>query len=204
MTNLQTALQFLHDNAHRAGSFDDGVRCLVEYYSKKSRIPVRRAVCKFRFATDLDRLTRWFQRLLTSEPPARTINAFWFGLFTSVGSDNKEDYALYVAGSKRYRKGDVDGDWQVDPEYWPEDRYAPSSGLSALYKAIAPRPYRWKIFGEYVLCLGYGCLVAHHLCRRLDRKLILGSRKDRAVAVGFDEGDFVELGTFDATGVTKA
>lgn len=51
---------------------------------------------------------------------------------------------------------------------------------------------------SYVLTLGYGALAAKHLCRRLDRNLLLGENEEREVIVGFPEGDAMVIGTISA------
>ncbi len=146
----------------------------------------------------------WLREVLATEPPATTITAYWFGIFNPHDDDDNVGADVYVSGSARFA-GDINGeDWNVSPAYWPEGRYADSRVLRALYR----RAYRGKRSlendAEYPLALGYAAFAVAHLCRVIPPRLLLGSASERAVIVGFDDGDMVELGIVRADGLVLA
>ncbi len=55
-------------------------------------------------------------------------------------------------------------------------------------------------YGEYVLCLGFGGLIIKTLAERIAPETWLGNSRARAVAIGFDSGDGILLGSITKTG----
>jgi hypothetical protein len=55
-------------------------------------------------------------------------------------------------------------------------------------------------YGEYVLCLGFGGLIINTLADKIGTETWLGNSKTRAVAIGFDSGDGILLGSITKTG----
>jgi hypothetical protein len=53
---------------------------------------------------------------------------------------------------------------------------------------------------EYVVCLGYAGLVIKHLAATLPVQKWLGAARTRSVAIGFDAGDGIVLGSFTKKG----
>lgn len=142
-------------------------------------------------------LSKWLSEVLRKEPPSSRINAFWFGLYhpTSRGSD------VYVAGSDQFDPSDTTADWASAPAWWPGGRYANSRGLFQLFKSLRRFPSEARQFAEWLLLLGYAALSVARLCRVLDADLLLGRRRERAIAVGFDDGDFLVLGSLTRSGL---
>jgi hypothetical protein len=151
------------------------------------------------FDADLANLRRWLVNVLSTEPPSSKIEAFWFGLFNPV-QDGFESCDMYIAGSDHFDSDDELAGWAVSPAYFPEGRYADSVALAALHRAM-PSAGDAAAFGDYALCLGYACLAVADICAAVDPAVLLGSTESRAVAVGFDEGDSILLGTIDSDGL---
>jgi hypothetical protein len=151
------------------------------------------------YENDRSILERWLTSVLKKEPPAGEISAFWFGLFNPVDRKGKVSCCLYIAGSNTFN-GNVDDDWPCDPAYFPEGRYSDSKVLSEVYAGLREMHDEAKLLGEYLLCLGYSALVVLDLLSAVDRSLVLGRRKSRAVAVGFDEGDSLFFGSLTRKG----
>lgn len=143
---------------------------------------------------ELPRLERWLRGVLRSLPPAKSITAFWFGLFNPVDDDGTVRSDVYVSGSRLFA-GDVDAaDWNCAPAYWPESRYAKSRVLAAIYARAYEGPAPLGNDAEYPLVLGYAAFAVAHLCRTLPPELLLAGVQERAVIVGFDDGDMIPIG----------
>ena len=147
-------------------------------------------------------LRSWLATLLTREAPAVGVVAYWFGIFNPIVNDT-DSCGFYVSGSReRYKPGSDWACWKPGA-YVPQGRYAPSQVLPLLYRTAinVEDPER---LGEYTLCLGYVCLVVADLVRYLDPPLLVGKATERTVAVGFDSGDQIFLGSLTSTGWSPA
>jgi hypothetical protein len=151
------------------------------------------------FDADVSNLTTWLENVLSNEPPALEIEAYWFGLFNPVRYD-LESCDLYLAGSDHFQPNSQSADWAVNPQYFPKGRYAESAVLHALHRISASADDDAGEFADYTLCLGFACLAVAAICTAVEPITILGSRASRAVVVGFDSGDFVVLGSVDQLG----
>ena len=65
----------------------DGMAQLIDFCADQESWQGWSALCKLDFAADEKRLKRWLQGVLTKEPPQKSINAFWFGLFHPIVED---------------------------------------------------------------------------------------------------------------------
>lgn len=196
--DFERARKKLYDLLTSAQDPEEAVRQFIEFVSRRSRSRFWSDVRKLDFRLDIERLTRWASELMEREPPDPAINGYWFGLFT-IADDEGEASCLYLAGSNRYSPDDVD--WAVRPAYFPEGRYADSEVLRSVYR-FAYRPRGPKVDGEY-FCLWYAALAVAHLCRELSDSLLAGADR-RAVAVGFDSGDAVLIGSLSRSGFEPA
>ena len=153
---------------------------------------------KFRDLPDeLPRLKKWLKRVLINEPPMVRVAGIWFGLFNPVyGGAPVAD--LYVAGSTHF-VDDGSNDWAVDPDYWPDLRYARSSTLRGIYE-IAYSPNGLGNDAEYPLCLAFAAFAVKRLASNLNPSLILPADDSAGVAVGFDSGDSLTIGTLTNDG----
>ncbi|MFZ5902873.1 MAG: hypothetical protein ACOYZ8_04915 [Chloroflexota bacterium] len=172
----------------RSGMFQ-----LLDYCETNSPNPVWANIRQLDFEGDVERLRAWLEKVLSSEPPTEKINAFWFGLFNPVLENGEVSAGLYLSGSTKFDPDDETGDWAVedDDSYLPEARYANSQVLKEIYRLISKTEV--ANIGEYVLCLGFAGLATKVMCQLVNRKFLLGERKKRDIAVGFDSGDFIIL-----------
>ena len=176
-----------------------GMAQLIDFCADQESWQGWSALCKLDFAADEKRLKRWLQGVLTKEPPQKSINAFWFGLFHPIVED-KATCGLYMAGSKNFDAADETFDWACDPDYFPNGRYAKSQVLDEIYRKVDKAKRSVSEYGEYVLCLGFGGLIIKTLADRIGPETWLGNSKARAVAIGFDSGDGILLGSITKTG----
>ena len=152
---------------------------------------------------ELPLLERWLRNVLTNEPPAPNITAFWFGLYNPA-TRNTVRTEMYVAGSNRYAGNASPIDWQCGPDYWPGDRYAGSRVLAQLYTYAYSGRKGLQNDAEYPLALGYAAFAVAHLCRTLPAPVLLAGAKERAAVVGFDSGDYLTVGDIRQNGFEAA
>src|SRR5262245_35287050 len=188
--NFAKAYDFVKRTVESGNGMSDGMTELIGYCEKKKPNDVWGKIRKLNFKDDRDRLREWLVEVLSKEPPANEITAFWFGLFNPALDDGRVSCCLYVSGSTRF--DEVDWACWGDDSYVPDKRYADSKVLDEIYSLTNKQGL--GDIGEYVLCLGYACLAVKDLCETVPPELLLGSRDKRAVAVGFDSGDEILIG----------
>ena len=66
-------------------SVADGMAQLIDFCADQESWRGWSALRKLDFAADEKRLKQWLQGVLTEDPPQKSINAFWFGLFNQIG-----------------------------------------------------------------------------------------------------------------------
>lgn len=191
--NLDLAQAFEHTQSiiQTAPSVRHGMELLLDYCASQAPSAVWAELLHLDFEQDSKNLHHWLQTLNAIEPPPAAIVAFWFGLF-NTGSENTETGCeLYVAGSPQFDPNTAE--WAVwnAGTYLPQGRYAASEVLPAIFAACLENDV--AEIGEYVLCLGYAALTVKSIWPQLPSTLRLGEHGPRAVVVGFDEGDFVQL-----------
>jgi hypothetical protein len=188
--NFANAYEFVKRTVESGSGVVDGMMDLIGYCEKKKRNFVWKEIRQLNFNKDVERLREWLVEVLSTEPPANEIKAFWFGLFNPMHDDGRASCCLYVSGSTRFDEAD----WAcwADDSYVPVGRYADSKILDEVYSLTNEKGV--GDIGEYVLCLGYACLAVKNLCETVPLELLLGSRDTRAVAVGFDSGDEILIG----------
>jgi hypothetical protein len=170
-----------------------GVRRLLEHCNGLCPSAVWSEIADLDFAADSAYLKRWLHDLLEAEPPGDNIVAFWFGLFDETAPDGGAFTRLYLSGSESYDPDGLNSDWACSPLYFPNGRYADSAVLRSVPRILSGVGEQISWLGSYVLPLGYGSLAVADACRCLSPDTLLGTRPSRAVAVGFDSGDFITL-----------
>jgi hypothetical protein len=157
--------------------------------------PVWEHLHRLDFEGDVGLLRDWLERLLVRQPPPEHINGLYFGLaeYSDEGRDGTI-CRLGLVGGTSFDPVDEACVWAVEPAYTPDGGTAESAVLSTIYRQVQAAGEAVATLGEYVLGLGYACLAVRTLCESLPQ-LILGPAVWRGVAVGFDCGDAVILGT---------
>jgi hypothetical protein len=150
---------------------------------------------------ELEPLVDWLQAPFREEPPPQPLKALWFGLFNPCTEHGEPTADLYVCGSELFTPDPDDNSWAVDPPWWPEGRYAGSLVLAGIFR-LAYSEGGLGNDAEYPLSLGYGAFAIREALSRIDPSLILGRSDKLAVAVGFDDGDFILLGELTTEGLT--
>src|SRR5580704_7436872 len=106
------------------------------------------------FEKETDELKEWVQTVLRSEPPPDSIEAYYFGLFDSVGNDRAVVPCLYISGSEVFDENERSQDWACAPAYFPKRRYVTSEVLTALERT-ARSSKEHEIELSYFLQLGF-------------------------------------------------
>lgn len=185
----------VHELVRKAPRLRDAWTELVDYARDCEGDPFWRSLAEIDVDSNLEHLRAWLRGTLEREPPPDGIRAYWFGLCNPLGDDGEATSDFYVAGSMEFDREDPD--WACDPAYWPSDGYAGCGVCRRIYAAsyVKGGP---AVRGEY-FCLWHSCLVIAQLCREYG-SLLRGNAAERHVAVGFDDGDQVVLGTLKASG----
>jgi hypothetical protein len=173
-----------------------GMRRLLDHCARLRASAVWERISLVDFTAGGERERAWLEALLKAEPPGDSVEAFWFGIFDGGGAGEEEEppiAELYLAGSEVYEPDDPTAEWACSPEYFPQGRYAHSALLREMSELLNGADAEAFEIGAYVLPLGYAGLTAAEACRKLPRELLLGARAERAVAAGFDSGDFLTL-----------
>lgn len=177
---------------------DEGMSLLIDYCAENEPWRGWNVLRKLEFASDQQKLKQWLDLLLTHEPPPHEIKAFWFGLFNPV-INGQSTCGLYLAGTETFDRKDEDFEWACDPVWFPDGRYAESKILDDIYQRIKSAKDAVSSY-EYVLCFGYAGLVVSHLAATLPLNKWLGEKSSRALAIGFDSGGGMLLGSFTKQG----
>lgn len=176
-----------------------GMAQLIDFCADQESWRGWSALRRLDFAADERRLRRWLAGVLTKEPPQKSIKAYWFGLFNPIVKD-KATCGMYMAGSKIYDAEDEEFDWACGRDYFPDGRYAESQILDEIYRKVEKAKGSVSGYGEYVLCLGFSGLIIKTLAGAIDVETWLGNAKSRAIAIGFDSGDGILLGSITKNG----
>ena len=139
----------------------------------------------------IDELQGWVEKILQTEPPDDDVDALYFGVYYPETDDGSPRIpVLYFAGTDSF-----DGDeWTVTPAYAPEGMDHDSPLLVDLHTRLGAVSEAVQLLGNYVLSFGYICLVGRELARRVDRALLVGGRKLRHLACGFEGAEYFNLG----------
>jgi hypothetical protein len=174
----------------------DGVASLLARRQPQRATAAWRKLSAIDIRKDVKELERWYEALLRNEAPPETMNVLWFGLFDAL-KRGRVVPTLYAAGSDDFDPEDPELEWigvGEEQSWYPGGRYAQSRFLAALYAAVGEKGFD--------VALGYGAWVAHHLCRTMPPRLLLGQADWRAVGVGFDDGEALALGFVTKAGHT--
>lgn len=142
------------------------------------------------YDADADRLTDWITGVLQTEPPGQDVSCLRFGLY-NPDVDGEPSLQMYVSGTRRFTSADPHAEWPSgEPDYWPNNRYANSAILPAIYQQVDITIESDECcLGEAFLGHGYVAAVVAQWCNGSFASALIGAAKTRAVAIGHDSGD---------------
>lgn len=146
------------------------------------------------YGLDCRSIGEWLKTVLNNEPPPTKANLFWFGL--------RNSNEVSISGYSAYTNRDFARTWITDENriYNPLLDTRESAILDAIH-AFASQNEDYASFIEYTLCLAYGALAVNSALQSIPSELILSGAKERFVNVGWDSGDWLELGKVTNAGL---
>jgi len=140
--------------------------------------------------TEQTDIVNWLQQMVTDNPIPKNIVAFWIGIF-KIADNDKEIPTIYFVGADNYNKDDID--WSCDPAYLPENRYVQLGSLQQIESVIRTDEENYEFY-DWILPLAYCAFTFDEIIRaKLDKKPFLKTNRKIFVAIGHDNGDYVDL-----------
>jgi hypothetical protein len=196
---LTDELEFVDRVVKSGAEIHDCMEQLIAFCEEQCPGTAWEAVRALDIETDIENLTARLKIILAAAPPPLNIRAYWFGIY-NPDTEEGPSCALYVSGAPRFDPDDETFDWAcvTDDSYLPVERFLQSSVLHELYQILQesgqydfPRPCKRKglcggvnhcWLGDYVLSLGYSCLVVREICTNLYADLV--SRDGYSITTG--------------------
>jgi len=142
------------------------------------------------FKNESESLSNHVVSVLQKEPSKFEEKGFWFGINNPVLESGEAIAGIYFSVSSSYDPMDEDGDWACNAEHYPEEGLFQSFVMANLYK-LAYSETGLGNKAEYPLCLAYGLKIAENAMKKYQESF---PNKTVGYAVGFDSGDFINLG----------
>ena len=195
--NLADILPQIEQTAKNAKTIGTGMEELIDICEEHH---MHKGWSKLRgldFEGDSEHLIRFFTDLLKEKPPAANIDGLYFGLFHPEEIKGKVTCDLSVFGVPGLM--DSNGEWDDEEVYSVEEAEARSQVLAEIY---VKAQQRGGVGHEAVagLAIGFATMIVLEICREEPETLLLGGAKQRAIVVGFEEGDCLLLGSVDSSG----
>lgn len=146
------------------------------------------------FAIDIISIEESVSNILISDPPKIRVKGYWFGIFETE-DQSSVCFEAYLAGSNKASVTDETAEWAVEAKYFPKNRFIKSEILEVLPSILNEDDLALNL--KY-FPLWYLTIVIANYCKK-NHKLLLNTNKC-LVAVGFDEGDFVNIGNLNDNG----
>ena len=184
--NLERAFDDVVQLAQHAKDPQAALRALVEYLDPDGKVLA--PLAKTKIERDIASVRTQLQALLTAEPPPSNLDAIYFGLFDTEDDDGEDAIGYYVSGIKGFRPNDSES--LVNPIWFPDERFLTSSTLGKLKQAELAASD--EDLGALASALAYaGQLgVVMLISKFASEGLFIGLPR----VVGFDSGDFAQLG----------
>jgi len=140
-------------------------------------------------------IAEWLDRIMAEDRLPPQADGLWFGLFTPAYDDGEARADVYVRGCKF---DPVDPDWACTALWKPRGTHAHSELLRDVHRIA----YGWRgglrVDAEYPSVLGFTALSVAAWARSSAAAAAPVTRRRRQLVVGFDEGDMIHVGEFDA------
>ena len=137
-----------------------------------------------------EEIVNWTKQLVNVSPIPDSIVAFWIGIL-KFADDDKEIPTIYFSGADIYDKDEID--WAYDPTYFPENRYAQPGVLQQIDDIVRTDEENYEFF-DWIFPLAYCAFTFDEIFRtKIDKQLFLKNKSEIFVAVGHDNGDYIDL-----------
>jgi hypothetical protein len=166
----------------------EGFECLLAEILSVSTLSAKRRSTLQQAAVEVARkdrapLRRWIRKALGEKPPER-VRSLWFFVSESA------PYSLRLAGSPTLASADS-YDWAAD-RAWSSPGQAPSKLLADFERLFARIDDACRRDISYLIPIAYPSFAVNELLR-VESSLFHGSGPERAVVVGYEDGDFFPL-----------
>jgi hypothetical protein len=175
-----------------------GMRRIIRYCSRADPNPRWKLFDKLEIDEDLLRLKAWFETAFTENPPPDDVPGLWFGLI-DVDRDGEPSFDMHLSGG--HLDDEQPEDLVIGGSWGPRNEFAHSGVLDQIHKIAHAQEGRELEDAEYHLALAYGALAVRWLAMTLNPELLLGGAPQRVLAVGFDDGDSIGVGTLGSDGL---
>jgi hypothetical protein len=173
----------------------DGMRRIIRYCSRAEPNPRWKLFDDLAIDEDLLRLQGWLEAVFAEQPPPESVPGLWFGL-TGVERGGESSFDLHLSGG--YPDDEEPHDRVIGGSWQPRMEYADSIVLDQIHKIAHSEDMD---DAEYQLALSYGGLVVRWLATTLSPEVLLVGAPERVLAVGFDDGDSLGIGTLRPDGL---
>lgn len=194
--NYEEAQRIIERVVFGGGGLLAGMKELLAYGQSTLPSPRWAALASWDWTRELPSLKSWLERLFARDAPPPEVDCLYLGVYFPERTDGQTLPVVYVAGTTRYDEEE----WAAEPEWTPAGMDFPSQLLVDAERHLAAGGDALLELGDYLVCLGYVGLVAVELGQQLPRADLVGDRDDRWVAIGFEGGDWFNLGLLDHAG----
>ncbi len=194
---LADVLTQIEHIAKNAKSVATGMEELIDFCEEQ--MP-HKGWSKFRgldYEGDTEHLLRFFVDLFKDKPPSAKIDGLYFCLFKMNELEEESPFDLGVYGMPGLIE--ANGEWDEEEIYTVEDAEARSRVLAEICTRATKRG-GVGLQATASLAMGYAAMVILELCQEEPDLLLCGGAKQRAIVVGFDEGDCLLLGSISESG----
>ncbi len=201
----------------KGSSVRESMAQIIDMCAKLKPHPDWPAFAALDYESDVSHIGSWLDQTFRVSEPEATTTGLWFGLFNPVESGGPTA-DLYLAGGHA-QSGDAE--WMYDLDWRPGGR-AHSVVLDAIYRLSYPpglvtsessdaeksayesrAANRLGNDAEYNLCLAYAVFAIEALAEGNRAATLRHGGVERTIAVGFDSGDFVVLGSLSVGGFAR-
>lgn len=144
------------------------------------------------YEADASRVACWLRTAFPEGQPSAEYRGLWFGLFNPVRSNGRPSADAYSCASPAFESGSID--WACDIDRPHSGSYLNSVVLGEIYSVAYEAKGGLGNEAEYPLALAYGSIAARAALSDWVPPPQLSNLQ--GVAVGFDSGDALLLGSF--------
>ncbi len=177
------------------GSVTERMKLVIDECARQRPHPDWAELSKIDFEGDATTLNDWLAAAFAGADPNESRIGLWFGLFNPADEHGEASADMYVGASPGFATNSLD--WARNIEELRSSNYLNSSVLKAIYSIAYRSPDGLSNDAEYPLVLAYGAIAAHSLLS--ENALPAALQGLKGAAIGFDSGDLLFLGEFDAS-----
>jgi len=199
MLDMSKAFEIVDIVVKEAEDVGAGMRLLCGQLKGLLEAPLWDQVASVDYASDTQRFIQWLKETLDTGPPDSSIQGLWFGLVsTGMRLDDNggllaEVYTTYLGGSEEFEEDSPD--WACELAYCPGGSEPELEAPERFADLLMEADKEARELGDYVLPLAYHALLVKEACRKIDPCLLGGESESRGVTVGYDDGDWLLIGT---------